>query len=849
MKKSRFIKGLLLGAISFACLGIASCGQQTTPAPEEVFTGFTPGVATKIKRGELLFLEEFIDYAQTGTYTITISGGAIEGTEDLTDKKRWAADYPGEYKITYTILDGEHAGTYTHTFVVPADNVTWSTTATPIEILYQKDFYFQSLYERLNIYVSSYYAWEPFVENIRVGDTVYEMAENQTSFYVNDFRPHYITYGIRTEDGQTRKSIITANVIYSNTQTTLYLNELSEGTHIIEAANVQSVVINGEACEEATISSEGVALDKHTLYQNYQGVNYVTLQTNEGEVRDTLYVYSDRVSFEDEYAKAPTFLSVCEEWRWSVDISQTSISDHFVTDGEKSLEIICNDYYWPMFVLDIEYLDMIFSSDVDAFAFDMTYAGPSEEYTHRDLTTLNSLMPTYKLYRNQPTTITITRAIYDKVKALIAQAEAAPDGDALKKQTPNGLLMMLQNSRSAAGGWDNPPKVYVDNFRAVRNIDALNLAINATGWYEIQADVKSVQFNGENVPAGKMITTDNGVAIDKAWLSTHIGENSLLITIGDKTYSQAVRVYPTSYNFEDRETTHLFTPSYGTDKTMAVVDYNGSKALQMTSPENAGDLAFEVDGGYMHWAFAQEGVECITFDFTMLFEISGDTHTQTKLNYDGRAFGWSGAANTFLFDSGVTQTLRISKAQYETWAALSVDTFRMVVTNRTWALTWYIDNWEVHCYQQSYDFEDGYLPGIFGKFSNNFTLEMENTNAGKALKLSSTTAVSNPTLEISAEYLHWAFSQDGVESLSFDVTANFVQTGDRNTIVIYQDMRVFGTSGPYVAFENGIKGTFTITKAQYEAWAALSYASYRLPMNSRNYQLTWYIDNLQINKA
>ncbi len=854
MKKTKWIQGLLLGAIGFVTLGVAACGDKSE---QNTFTGFTPGVATQIKRGELVFFDEFIDYVEDA-YTITLSGGEIEGTLDVTKSKRWAAEYPGEYTITYTIHEGDNAGTYTHTFSVPADTIAWGHRTEPLTITYEKHFDFEWFYRQLNLAITSYYPWEAFIDNIRVEEEVIDIDADATSYFVEELQPHYITYGVRTQDGQELRSIIMANVIYSETQTDLYVNDLSTGNHVLNVAGVQSVKINGQDTTDAVITADSVSISLQTLYQKYPGTNFVSMQTANGEVRDTLNVYTPHVSFEDGYAVAPNFLTLHQGYKWTVNVGRTRIADKFVTDGQNALEYITTSYYWPQFLLHMEYLDLIFSDpNINEFAFDVTYAGTKEEHTHRTLS-LSGYGTGGTLYRNVASTVKMTRSQYEKLKTDIA----ASIEDEEKDDMPNGWQLTLQNTRDAAGGFDNPAKLYFDNFRAISSLEAETILTNDTSLGDIVIDVANVDkvlINGVAAPENVVTLTENNVVVNIDWLKSKAGENVCTLQAGNKFYDKIINVFDASYDFEDmddaskaafiqwnlgltknakaslvdfngskalrmstdggywaqviingdwlaglfqdpavnfvtfemtldncgnQEVTSrsvnsnvmnnvvfaagetkqivitrknfekmraetpnenaLITmdnqtaqpggevptawildnfaastqpivynplydfengqkvdflwPSFKTDGVTNVVEHNGTKALKMTSTEGTKDIAFEIDGEYLHYAFANANVTSVQFDITFVFTISGTASTQVKLNYDGRVFGWSGTPNTYLFDSGVMQSLKISRAQYEQWAAYvngegdALDTFRVVITNRTWALEWYIDN-------------------------------------------------------------------------------------------------------------------------------------------------------------
>ena len=329
MKRKNAIKSLLLASALCLIGGFTACGDKGSSSSGNDFTGFLPGVAVEFKRGELLFLEDFIDYPTDSTYTITLQKKGEEA-EDVTSKKRIPMDFSGEYTFTLTIHDGEHAGPYVHTFIVPAETLQWSFTPEPINLQYQTDLSFEAFFGEVNIAVTSHAGdeWTPFIKNIRVGDDVIDIEDGATSFYVNSLDTHYITYGVQTADGQKGQSVVTANVYFSNSVSNLYLNALSEGTHEIAVNGATAVTLNGKACSDVTIANDKIVFDKQTLYKKYAGTNFLSIATASGEVRDTLNVYTDKISFEEEVFMSPDFLKVYDE-QMGVDYTNKRVVNKF----------------------------------------------------------------------------------------------------------------------------------------------------------------------------------------------------------------------------------------------------------------------------------------------------------------------------------------------------------------------------------------------------------------------------------------------------------------------------------------------------------------------------------------
>lgn len=214
---------------------------------------------------------------------------------------------------------------------------------------------------------------------------------------------------------------------------------------------------------------------------------------------------------------------------------------------------------------------------------------------------------------------------------------------------------------------------------------------------------ESVDLSATTAPEGYSVVwaSDNTdvATVDKDGVVTtkKAGTANITAKMGSVVSEACVvtAAYKEAYDFEDGKAVNFIYPSYSADKTVSVVDYNGSKAMKMSATEGEKNLAFEINADYLHTMFADSDVNGVSFDFTMAFEISGDASTQTKLDFDGRVFDWK---KYQLFDSHETQKINISRAVYDAWVAdadAPFNTFRMVLTNRTWALEWYIDNLQV----------------------------------------------------------------------------------------------------------------------------------------------------------
>ena len=145
MKKTNVMKGLLLGALGFATLGLASCGGSSSSSQQSAYTGFLVGAQVSAYIGDDILIKDIIDAAEKGTYTVTIThNGEVE---DVTNKAAWQPMEVGTYVLTYTINEGENKGTYTHTIeVVSPEYIKVSRLLKPVTVLYEEELVFEEFF-------------------------------------------------------------------------------------------------------------------------------------------------------------------------------------------------------------------------------------------------------------------------------------------------------------------------------------------------------------------------------------------------------------------------------------------------------------------------------------------------------------------------------------------------------------------------------------------------------------------------------------------------------------------------------------------------------------------------------
>ena len=218
----------------------------------------------------------------------------------------------------------------------------------------------------------------------------------------------------------------------------------------------------------------------------------------------------------------------------------------------------------------------------------------------------------------------MSRAKYEQLKADIAKSIEDNAADSSKSVLPNGWQMTLQNTRDAAGGWDNPAKMYFDNFRAVYALGAETLLTSDTSLGDCVLDVAGVEtvtINGQKLPDTVVNITDNNVVIDIDWLRANAGANVVALKVGNKCYEKTVNVFDASYDFEnmsDASQAAFIQWNVGLTKnaTTAIIDYNGSKALRMFT-EGGYWPQIQINGDWLASLFKDENVDFVAFDMTL----------------------------------------------------------------------------------------------------------------------------------------------------------------------------------------------------------------------------------------
>lgn len=827
MKRNKLIKGLFLCATVCGTLAFGVACDGTAAANEPEYTGFLEGVATKTKLAETVLLEDIIDYVDDSEYTIELDKEGWDEPVNLTRRASWTPDEPGMHTITHTVLGGENAGVYTHDIYVTTAIMEWAHSDKPFTLLYDTEVTFEEIYKELNLAVETAFEWTPFIKNVRVKDQLIPMAEGATSYRITSLDTHYFTYGVIAEDGQKLMSVATANIVYSKSSTDLYLNDACTGTHSITVSGAQSVEINGEPCTDVSISPTGISFLKQTLYKKYPGINFVSIKTANGEVRETLNVYTETYSFEGENAAAPNFITAHGSSLTKAD-GVKSITDKYVTDGEKSMEILTSTYYWPRIIIQMDYLDMIFENpDVTALTFDMTYAGTMDAHTQRDLTITGRNMTV--LYSKEPNTIEVTRETYDKIVANNASYKEKEAAGTLTKDDSfwYGLTMTLQNTRGAAGGLDSPAHLYFDNFQTVYSLgsDTMSANASATGTYDIElSGASTVTVNGAAIPEGKVTVSANKIAIDKAWLLTNVGANLVEMQVGNRKYQKTLNVYTTSYDFENvtdaSRLGFIYWLSGATSPKTEIVEHNGSKALRLYTKSGSWPR-FVLSAEWLDLVFADKSVAAVEFD--MLLDNCGNAEV-THRWFTSNAIPYTQVI------AGEVKTITVTREKYDAAKQKAADEERafewvdVTMMNQsehpggTVQNAWIIDNFRTTGYT-NIDFEsqkqsDGsFLTWLAQTVTCNRSIIEFNDSYAYRMHLGPT---SYPKFAISAAWLENRFADETVTAITFD----FAIVPNKETDFTSREVTCANGAVSWVRCQANEVNTLTLTREAYEAWLA-----------------------------
>ncbi len=204
----------LLMGVMLACLSLGvACGDSGDGSTTESKGGpeFNEGYLTEYVLGEEIMLDEYIDPNTTEEYTLVLTRDETGEERNLKELFQWTMEYPGTYTLTYTVLSGENAGTLTTKINVGVPKVTWQYSLPTIVYRVGDTMEFGYLERNLNLMVKSYYSYEFFIKELKVGEKTVSLLD-KTEYTFEDEGEHVVTFSIETEDGQTLSADIRISV-------------------------------------------------------------------------------------------------------------------------------------------------------------------------------------------------------------------------------------------------------------------------------------------------------------------------------------------------------------------------------------------------------------------------------------------------------------------------------------------------------------------------------------------------------------------------------------------------------------------------------------------------------------
>ncbi len=197
---------ILLSCIAMSSLCLSACVVLPQGGTgEEVGLTFNEGYLDVIELGESIMADEYIDPNYSNDYTLVLTSDETDDEIDLKSRFTWTPNYPGTFTLTYTVNDGEYAGTTISTKIqVVVPEISWSYSRGTHIYRAGTSIKFSDLQASLNVAVQSYYEWSFSMDSVEYEGGKVEFDANQTSYEFPEEGTYTFNFSVTTEDGQSR---------------------------------------------------------------------------------------------------------------------------------------------------------------------------------------------------------------------------------------------------------------------------------------------------------------------------------------------------------------------------------------------------------------------------------------------------------------------------------------------------------------------------------------------------------------------------------------------------------------------------------------------------------------------
>ncbi len=222
MRRKNFLKTIFVLTACFFATVFAACASLGISS-ESKFTGFKEGYAYKVKIGETMLLEDFLDVRSDNKYTLIATNGVDE--IDLTDRPTWVPDVAGNWTLKLEITEGANKGKYSVDITVTVPTANWIYSSKTLTYEYNSTVKIEKILDDLRIDVNSVMPYNTYIYSVRIGNKMVDIPKTQTEYTFKSYDTHYFTFGMETEDGQSYKAIARINVQETDPEAVIYCED------------------------------------------------------------------------------------------------------------------------------------------------------------------------------------------------------------------------------------------------------------------------------------------------------------------------------------------------------------------------------------------------------------------------------------------------------------------------------------------------------------------------------------------------------------------------------------------------------------------------------------------------